>query len=148
VLGCRSNGLIFKYFVMTWQLMATGSSQRVITFSAGVTRWPGGSNLEAKFPISEVYGNFNPHISETVRAKVKRTNNSNRLQIWSLTRFISRGLVKTGSSLLLRLDLVFFDVLTIWIGHNVHVNGVAVVHGFPRNERVYSPYSDCSSLLQ
>jgi len=33
-LTCRPNGLIFKYFIKTWELIATESGQHAMTFSA------------------------------------------------------------------------------------------------------------------
>jgi len=55
-----------------------------------------------------------PHISETVRPRDKRSNNSNNVLV---DKIILQGLVKTGSSLLLQLNLVFFDVPSIGNKH-------------------------------
>jgi len=49
-------GLIFKYYVKTRELMATGNSQRAMKFSAGgVTWWPGARFWGQHFP-SEMPG--------------------------------------------------------------------------------------------
>jgi len=55
--ACRPNGLIFKYFDKTWELITTESSQRAMTFSAGgqVVTW-GLDFGGAKFSPSEKPG--------------------------------------------------------------------------------------------
>jgi len=49
-LACRPNGLIFKYFITTWELMATGSSKCAMTFSAGGHVVACGLDFGEKFP--------------------------------------------------------------------------------------------------
>jgi len=64
----------FKYFVTTWELMCTGSSQRAMTFSTKghVVAW--GLDLGGKISPSEMHGqNCNPQILETVRPRANRS---------------------------------------------------------------------------
>jgi len=66
VLACRPTELIFKYFVNTWELMASGSSQCALTFSAGghVAAW-GQDFMKCMAKIVTHY------ILETVRPRAK-----------------------------------------------------------------------------
>jgi len=107
-------GLIFEYFVKTWELMIKRNSQRAWHVQPGVMWWPGGSILGARYPPLKCIEMLT--LISRKRCALEPTGAKIRRPMCSFMKFILRYLAKIGNSF--RLDLVFYYVPTVENGHN------------------------------